>query len=87
MNTTKTGFTFFLTNTSNTEAEQARFYARCLTCSMKGVKLYALHKNRHCKLNIIELINNLYKQDETLKNDKLHPCIYTSICTYCFGSS
>jgi hypothetical protein len=40
MNTTKTGFTLFLTNTSNTEAEQARFYVRCLTCSMKGVKMY-----------------------------------------------
>jgi hypothetical protein len=68
MNITKTGYTLFLTNTSNTEAEQARFYGRCLICSMKGVKMYTLHKNRHCKLNITELINNLYKKDETLKD-------------------
>jgi hypothetical protein len=39
MNDIKTGFTLFLTNTSNTEAEQARFYVRCLIYSMKGGKM------------------------------------------------
>jgi len=38
MNTTKTGFTLFLTNTSNTETKQARFYQDVSFAAWKELK-------------------------------------------------